>query len=86
MSRPVYTRRKPLVTENETPSAVQDPDPARRLIIVVVEAGEDPVIETDPPESFAFYEIEAALKRALQILQEDEILSELSDSEEGEDD
>lgn len=84
MSRPVYTRRKPLVTENETPSAIQDP--ARRLIIVVVEAGEDPVIETDPPESFAFYEIEAALKRALQILQEDEILSELSDSEEGEDD
>ena len=48
---------------------------SRRLIIVVVSPGEDPVVETDPPESFATYEMVAALNRCVEILEEEEILA-----------
>jgi len=50
---------------------------SRRLIVVVVAPGEDPELETDPPESFVSYEIVAALKRIIEIVEEDEILSQL---------
>ena len=50
----------------------------RRLIIVVVTPGEDPVIESDPPESFATWEMVAAMTRAVEIIEEDEILEKLS--------
>jgi len=54
------------------------PEPARRLIVVIVAPGEDPELETDPPESFVAYEIIAALKRAIEMVEEDEVLSQLS--------
>lgn len=59
--------------------------PQRRLIIIVVTPGEDPEIETDPPESFAAWEMEAALKRAVEIVEEDEFLAAIKEEEDDSD-
>jgi hypothetical protein len=53
----------------------------RRLIVVVVAPGEDPELETDPPDSFVAYEIIAALKRAIEIVEEEEVLSQLPEED-----
>lgn len=64
---------------------VSSPAPARRLIIVIVEPGEEPGIETDPEESFAAWEIIAALKRASEIVEEEDFLNSIArDTDDGE--
>lgn len=60
-------------------------DPTRRLIIVVVSPGEDPEIETDPTESFATWEMVAALNRAVEILEQEEFEESLKEGNEDED-
>lgn len=63
------------MVEEET-KEVEAPAP-RRLIVVVVAPGEDPELETDPPESFVAYEIVAALKRAIELVEEEDFLAQL---------
>lgn len=65
----------------ETELAAEDSSASRRLIIIVVEPGEDPVVETDPPESFVVYEIIAALKRAIEMIEEDAIFANIEESD-----
>lgn len=71
----------PAIIQDDAPSR-----PSRRLIIVVVEPGEDPIIETDPPLSFALYEMVAALQRAVEILEEDDILQGIEDADQEDED
>lgn len=58
--------------------------PERRLIVIVVQPGEDPEIESDPPRAFATYEIVAALNRAVEILEEEDIMDRINGDEEDE--
>ena len=61
------------------PTENQDSDYAkRRLIIVVVTPGDDPSVETEPPESFATWELIAALKRAVEMIEQDDIMLRVS--------
>jgi hypothetical protein len=69
-----------VVTEDMT----LEETPPRRLIIIVVEPGEDPEIETDPPASFALWEIQGALQRALEIAEEDDFAIQNAPDEEEE--
>lgn len=72
----------PLQETDITPPA---PPGERRLIIVIVTPGEDPGVETDPEQSFAAWEIIAALKRASEIVEEEDFLDQIArDTDEGE--
>jgi hypothetical protein len=65
------------------PEVMAAPEPApRRLIIVVVDAGLDPEIEYEGP--FAAYEVTAALRRAIELVEEEDILASLEPPEEEE--
>lgn len=74
-----------MVIEDSESVEEPEPSPYRRLIIVVVEPGQDPEVEHDPPESFAPWEAIAALKRAIEIMEEEDILAALPLNEEDED-
>jgi hypothetical protein len=64
------------------PAAQEEQEtPTRRLIIVVVKNGEEPLIELDPPGSFAYWEVEAALHRTIENLQQEEFEEALAEGE-----
>lgn len=71
---------------NETDSSDHPVAPSRRLIIIVVETGEDPVIEHDPDGSFAYWEVRAVLARSLEIIEDEELADKISAISDEEDD
>lgn len=76
------------LVSSPSPGLADNPPPVggeRRLIIVIVTPGEDPGVETDPEQSFAAWEIIAALKRASEIVEEEDFLDSIArDTDEGE--
>ena len=72
--------------DNLPPTETPDPVQNRRLIIIVVAPGEDPIVETDPPESFAAWELEAALKRACELVEEEDFLDRIKEEEDNDSD
>lgn len=65
----------------DTEELESSPSPPRRLIIVVVEPGEDPVIDYEPEGSFATWEVVAALHRAVEIIEQEDMLEQIKGDE-----
>ncbi len=69
-----------MVKEEDT----SPPDPHRRMIIVVAEVGQD--VEVEYEGEFAVYEVLAILRRAMEMVEEEDILETIKEQREETDD